>query len=80
MFAIYIHDLVSWHFSLLQVSFADYNLFDFLDNHLVLSSSALDAYPILKAYYERMINRPAIKAYRETAEHKGMNINGNGKQ
>jgi len=63
-----------------KISFADYNLFDILDNHTVLSPGCLDAYPVLKAYHERMINRPRIKAYRETDTHKNMNINGNGKQ
>ncbi|XP_064649375.1 glutathione S-transferase P-like [Lineus longissimus] len=63
-----------------QTSFVDYNLFDMLDNLTVLSPGCLDDYPVLKAYHERMINRPGVKAYRDTDEHKNMAINGNGKQ
>ena len=51
----------------LQMSFVDYNLFDLLEIHLVLSPGCLDAFPTLKAY-------------RETEGFKTRPINGNGKQ
>nr|ABV29187.1 glutathione S-transferase Pi-2 [Mercenaria mercenaria] len=63
-----------------KISFADYNLLDLLDDLVILSATCLDAFPTLKAYYDRMASRPALKKYRESEEFKKMPVNGNGKQ
>nr|KAG5711113.1 hypothetical protein BaRGS_004757 [Batillaria attramentaria] len=67
-------------FFYLKISFVDYNLFDLLDIHSVLAPGCLDAFPTLKAYYNKMAARPKIAAYRETEAFKSQKINGNGKQ
>jgi len=61
-------------------SFLDYNMFDVLDNHVVLAPTCLDAFPHLKAFHHRMAVRPNIAKYRETEAFKKLPINGNGKQ
>uniref|UniRef100_A0A6Q2Y190 Glutathione S-transferase n=1 Tax=Esox lucius TaxID=8010 RepID=A0A6Q2Y190_ESOLU len=61
-------------------SFADYNLFDLLLNHLVLSSTCLDSFPSLKSFVEKMSARPKIKAFLDSEAYKKLPINGNGKQ
>lgn len=63
-----------------KVCFADYNLFDLLDALVTLSSPCLDAFPTLKAYYDRVMNRPGVQKRRSTDHFKGLTINGNGKQ
>ncbi|XP_060608473.1 glutathione S-transferase P-like [Ruditapes philippinarum] len=63
-----------------KISFADYNLFDILDVHVILSPTCLDAFLTLKAYYDRMASRPNLKKYRATEEFKKLPVNGNGKQ
>lgn len=63
-----------------KVCFADYNLFDLLDALVTLSSPCLDAFPTLKAYYDRVMNRPGVQKRRSTDHFKGLPINGNGKQ
>ncbi|GCC42337.1 hypothetical protein chiPu_0026340, partial [Chiloscyllium punctatum] len=62
------------------ISFADYNLVDILSNLEVLSPGCLKCTPVLKAYYDRVIARPKLKAYLESDAHKKLPINGNGKQ
>lgn len=61
-------------------SFLDYNLFDILDNQLVLSPSCLDEFPTLSGFYKLMLAKPNIAKYRETEGFKTRAINGNGKQ
>jgi glutathione S-transferase len=61
-------------------SFADYNLTDMLDAHLVLAPKCLDDFPTLRAYYKQNISRPAIAEYRESSLFKTRPINANGKQ
>ncbi|KAH9504699.1 hypothetical protein Btru_062596, partial [Bulinus truncatus] len=61
-------------------SFADYNLFDLLDIHQVLSPKCLEDFPTLKAYYHHYLARPGIADHRESESFKQMPINGNGKQ
>jgi glutathione S-transferase len=61
-------------------SFVDYTIFDMLDNFVVLSSTALDNFPLLKAFHDRMAAREKIAAYRKTDAFKTMPINGNSKQ
>jgi glutathione S-transferase len=63
-----------------QISFADYTVFDLLDQHLVLAPNCLDVLPKLKAFHGRMASRQRIAAYRQTDEFKNMPINANGKQ
>jgi len=63
-----------------KISYADYNLFDLLLNHLVLCPTCLDTTPKLKAFMEQMSARPKIKAFIDTDAHKKLPINGNGKQ
>ena len=62
------------------MSYVDYNLFDLLECHRVLSSGCLDAFPTLKAYYEKVAARPKIVAYRQTEGFKARTINGNDNQ
>jgi glutathione S-transferase P len=64
----------------LQISFVDYTVFDLLDNLLVLTPTALDTFPKLKAFHGRLAARPKLAAFRATDEFKNMPINGNGKQ
>jgi glutathione S-transferase len=63
-----------------KVSFVDYQLFDLLDNHLLLAPHSLDTFPLLHAFHARFAARPKIAAYRATDEFKNMPVNGNGKQ
>lgn len=65
---------------LLQVSFADYSLFDLLLNHQVLCPTCLDKFPALKAFVAMMSARPKIKALLDSDDWKKVPINGNGKQ
>ncbi|KAK3598485.1 hypothetical protein CHS0354_039578 [Potamilus streckersoni] len=61
-------------------TYADYNLFDLLDIHLLLAPSCLDSFPTLKAFHEEIASRPNIKKYRDTDAWKKLPVNGNGKQ
>nr|AAX20373.1 glutathione S-transferase pi-class [Unio tumidus] len=61
-------------------TYADYNLFDLLDIHLLLAPSCLDSFPTLKAFHDEIANRPNIKKYRSTDAWKKLPVNGNGKQ
>jgi len=63
-----------------HVSFADYNVFDLLDNLLTLAPHSLDKLPLLKAFHDRFAKRDKIAKYRSTDSFKKMPINGNGKQ
>ncbi|CAL8258596.1 unnamed protein product [Lota lota] len=63
-----------------EASFADYNLFDLLLNHLVLCPSCLDNFPKLSALVKSMSARPKVKALLESEAFKKIPINGNGKQ
>jgi glutathione S-transferase len=61
-------------------SFVDYTTFDLLDNFVVLTATALDKFPLLKAFHARMAGHEKIAAYRKTDVFKSRPINGNGKQ
>jgi glutathione S-transferase len=61
-------------------SFADYNIFDLLDNLLVLAPDCLKDFPLLKAFHGRLASNDKLAKYRETADFKSTPINGNGKQ
>ncbi|XP_041029907.1 glutathione S-transferase P-like [Carcharodon carcharias] len=63
-----------------KISYADYNLVDLLSNLEVLSPGCLNVTPLLKAYVDRVLSRPKLKAYLESDAHKKLPINGNGKQ
>ncbi|XP_075403642.1 glutathione S-transferase P-like [Tenrec ecaudatus] len=52
-----------------QISFADYNLLDFLMAHQVLVPSCLDTLPLLSAYVTRLSARPKLKAFLASPEH-----------
>jgi len=63
-----------------KVSFLDYNVFDLLDNFLLLAPHSLDAFPLLKAFHGRLAAREKIAAYRKTDAFTKLRVNGNGKQ
>jgi glutathione S-transferase len=63
-----------------KASFVDYTVFDLLDNFVVLTATALEKCPTLKAFHARMAGREKIAAYRKTDAFKTMPINGNSKQ
>jgi len=63
-----------------KASFVDYNMFDLLDNLLILSPHCLDTHPLLKAFHSRFAGREKLTTYRKTDAFKNMPINGNGKQ
>ncbi|KAM4031047.1 glutathione S-transferase P 1-like [Anomaloglossus baeobatrachus] len=63
-----------------EISFADYNFVDLLNNHLVLAPDCLSAFPLLSAYVKRISSRPKLEAYLSSDAHKNRKINGNGKQ
>ncbi|KAM6159344.1 glutathione S-transferase P-like [Rhynchocyon petersi] len=52
-----------------QISFADYNLLDFLMAHQVLVPGCLDPFPLLSAYVARLSQRPKLKAFLASPEH-----------
>ncbi|GMS83398.1 hypothetical protein PENTCL1PPCAC_5573, partial [Pristionchus entomophagus] len=60
-----------------KLSYADYVLFEELDIALILSPSALDAFPILKAYHTRFAKREELQAHFAARNYP---VNGNGKQ
>ncbi|CAG9534031.1 unnamed protein product [Cercopithifilaria johnstoni] len=63
-----------------KISFADFVLFEELDIHQVLDPHCLDKFPLLKAYRQRMEDRPKLKEYYEQRNADKVPINGNGKQ
>ncbi|XP_030046205.1 glutathione S-transferase P [Microcaecilia unicolor] len=63
-----------------KISFADYNLLDSLQNHLVLAPDCLKTFPLLSAYVDRMSSRPKLKAYLDSEKRKNRPLNANGKQ
>jgi glutathione S-transferase len=63
-----------------KISFIDYQMFDILDNHLLLAPHSLDAFPALKAFHGRIAAHDKIAKYRASDEFKKMPVNGNGKQ
>lgn len=65
-----------------KLSYTDYILFEELDIYHVLDGKILDKFPALKAFWERMWQRPNLKPYLEkrtkdnvwiSAVEKGMN-------
>jgi len=60
-------------------NYTDYSLWEVLDTLLILSSTALDGSPNLKAFHDRVAARPNIKAYLNSEQHP-TTVNGNGKQ
>ncbi|VDK72107.1 unnamed protein product [Litomosoides sigmodontis] len=63
-----------------KVSFADFVLFEELDIHQILDPHCLDKFPLLKAYHQRMGERPKLKEYCERRNASKIPVNGNGKQ
>lgn len=63
-----------------KISFADYNIFDLLDNLQILSPTILDGFPKLKGFHSRIASRDKIAKYRSTDAFKKLPVNGNGKQ
>jgi len=49
-----------------KISWADYKVFDLLDNLLTKNPNVLDTVPLLKGFHGRMAARPKIAAYRRT--------------
>ncbi|GMS85715.1 hypothetical protein PENTCL1PPCAC_7890 [Pristionchus entomophagus] len=60
-----------------KVSYADYLLFEELDIALILSSTVLDAFPVLKAYHARFAKREGLQAHIAARNYP---VNNNGKQ
>ncbi|GMT16135.1 hypothetical protein PFISCL1PPCAC_7432, partial [Pristionchus fissidentatus] len=60
-----------------KLSYADYMLFEELDIALILSSSSLDAFPVLKAFHARFAQRDNLKAHLAT---RNIPVNNNGLQ
>ncbi|OZC08993.1 glutathione S-transferase protein [Onchocerca flexuosa] len=63
-----------------KVSYADYALFEELDIHQILDPHCLDKFPLLKAFHQRMRDRPKLKEYCEKRDAAKVPVNGNGKQ
>ncbi|ESP04549.1 hypothetical protein LOTGIDRAFT_237303 [Lottia gigantea] len=63
-----------------KLSFLDYNLFDLLDNHVILHAGCLDDFPTLKGYYQSFKSRAKLAEYRNTDAFKSRPVNGNSKQ
>lgn len=61
-------------------SFCDYSTFDLLDIFLVLSTTCLDQFPLLKSFHARMASKPKILKHRQSDYFKSLPINANGKQ
>ncbi|XP_038049098.1 glutathione S-transferase-like isoform X1 [Patiria miniata] len=62
-----------------KISFADYHLFQFLDALMDLSALAcLEAFPVLKAYYERIKARPNISKFLASDLNQKRTFNGAG--
>ncbi|OPL20307.1 pi-class s-transferase glutathione, partial [Mytilus galloprovincialis] len=55
-----------------KISWVDYNLFDLLDILIILSPGCLDAFPAVKAFYERVLARPGVQKRRQTDHFKNM--------
>uniref|UniRef100_A0A2K6VVE2 Glutathione S-transferase n=1 Tax=Onchocerca volvulus TaxID=6282 RepID=A0A2K6VVE2_ONCVO len=62
-----------------KISYADYALFEELDVHQILDPHCLDKFPLLKAFHQRMKDRPKLK-YCEKRDAAKVPVNGNGKQ
>ncbi|CAH1802118.1 unnamed protein product [Owenia fusiformis] len=60
-----------------RVSIADYAMLDLLDACISLSSTMLDAYPTLKAFYDRMASREKIAACKASEKYKSFYVAGN---
>uniref|UniRef100_A0A915PMA9 Glutathione S-transferase n=1 Tax=Setaria digitata TaxID=48799 RepID=A0A915PMA9_9BILA len=63
-----------------KISFADFAFFEELDIQQILDPHCLDKFPLLKAYYQRMADRPKLKAYCQQRSAAKVPVNGNGKQ
>ncbi|VDK61941.1 unnamed protein product [Onchocerca ochengi] len=63
-----------------KISYADYALFEELDVHQILDPHCLDKFPLLKAFHQRMKDRPKLKEYCEKRDAAKVPVNGNGKQ
>lgn len=63
--------------SLVQVSYADYNLFDLCNVHEILSPGCLNEFKCLKAWHTKFAARPKIAAYQQSEAFKSRGINGN---
>ena len=58
----------------IQISFADYQLYDITKNNLSWAPKLLDSLPDLKGFIERMEKRPNLAKYLASAEHKSFPI------
>ncbi|XP_078506651.1 glutathione S-transferase P 1-like isoform X3 [Lissotriton helveticus] len=52
------------------VSYADYNLLDLLQSHLIWAPDCLSSFPHLKAFKGKMESRPKLKAYLQSDDYK----------
>uniref|UniRef100_A0AAF5PL58 Glutathione S-transferase n=2 Tax=Wuchereria bancrofti TaxID=6293 RepID=A0AAF5PL58_WUCBA len=63
-----------------KISYVDFVLFEELDIHQILDPHCLDRFPLLKAYHQRMEDRPGLKEYCEQRNAAKILVNGNGKR
>ncbi|KAM3727284.1 Glutathione S-transferase [Dirofilaria immitis] len=63
-----------------KISFADYVLFEELDVQQILDPHCLEKFPLLKAFHQRLGDKPKIKEYCAKRNASKMPVNGNGKQ
>ncbi|VDK60329.1 unnamed protein product [Anisakis simplex] len=63
-----------------KICFVDYAFFEEIDIMIILDPHALDKFPTIKAYHQRMHDRPRIKAYYQKRIDMKVPVNGNGKQ
>ncbi|XP_072045583.1 glutathione S-transferase P 1-like [Amphiura filiformis] len=58
------------------ISFADYNMFQVVDAHLKLLPTALDNFKVLRAWYDRIANRPGVAEFIKSAENQRRMVTG----
>jgi len=67
-----------WFF--IQISYADYVYFEFLDICLKLDKTFLNGMPVTKGYYDLLASRPNIAKYLASDKRKNMKITGSTKE
>ena len=60
----------------MQISFADYNMFQVVDAHLKLVPTCLDKFELLRAWYDRMAKRPGVAEFIKSEENQRRMVTG----